>query len=167
MSNSGFLRPVRTEEDIAQVSALGRRIWTEHYTPFLPAGQVPYMLEHFHSEAIVRTEIAEKGYEYFLVHHDGSEVGYLGFVDEGDSIYLSKLYLGAEARGSGIGKRALGYVRDQAVARGHRAIRLGVHKKNSGTIAAYERIGFKITDEMVTDIGGGYVMDDYAMEWVL
>ena len=38
---------------------------------------------------------------------------------------------------------------------------------NTGTIAAYERMGFRITGEVLTEIGGGFVMDDYAMERVL
>ena len=167
MTESGTIRPVETEADIATVVDLGRRIWTEHYTPILAEGQVPYMLAHFHSEAIIREEIATKGYAYHLLGNGAEDVGYVGFQRRDDVIYLSKLYVLTSARGLGLGRLALRFVRDHARAAGCRAVTLGVNKGNAGTIAAYERIGFRITGEMVTDIGGGYVMDDYAMEWAL
>jgi ribosomal protein S18 acetylase RimI-like enzyme len=40
---------------------------------------------------------------------------------------------------------------------------LTVNKRNSKAIAAYERNGFTITESIVVDIGGGFVMDDYVM----
>jgi hypothetical protein len=38
---------------------------------------------------------------------------------------------------------------------------------NRGAINAYKRWGFRITDEVVADIGEGFVMDDYRMEKLL
>jgi GNAT superfamily N-acetyltransferase len=166
MAEPDFLRRVESDADIARMVDLGERIWTEHYTPFLAEGQVPYMLAHFHSATTIAEELAHKGYTYFLIRHGNREVGYFGFLDEGETFYLSKFYLGAEARGLGLGRRAIEYLGEEARARGRRAIRLGVNKRNP-SIAIYERLGFRITGEMVVDIGGGYVMDDYEMEWTL
>ena len=44
------------------------------------------------------------------------------------------------------------------------AIELTVNKYNSGTIAAYEKMGFEKVRPAVFDIGGGYIMDDYIMK---
>ena len=44
----------------------------------------------------------------------------------------------------------------------HRLI-LSVNKRNAKAIAAYKRNGFVIAESVVTDIGGGFVMDDYIM----
>jgi hypothetical protein len=38
-----------------------------------------------------------------------------------------------------------------------------VNKRNTRAIAAYQRNGFVTADSVVTDIGGGFVMDDYIM----
>jgi len=38
-----------------------------------------------------------------------------------------------------------------------------VNKRNVRAIKAYQRNGFEIADSVVTDIGGGFVMDDYVM----
>ena len=46
----------------------------------------------------------------------------------------------------------------------HKPIRLTVNKYNINTIKAYEKWGFKTVDAVVTDIGSGFVMDDFIME---
>ena len=46
-------------------------------------------------------------------------------------------------------------------------IRLQVNKNNTVAINAYIRSGFYIAGSDVFDIGSGYVMDDYIMEYVI
>jgi ribosomal protein S18 acetylase RimI-like enzyme len=46
---------------------------------------------------------------------------------------------------------------------GARRLILSVNKRNARAIAAYQRNGFVIAESVVTDIGGGFVMDDYVM----
>jgi len=41
---------------------------------------------------------------------------------------------------------------------------LGVNRFNEKAIRAYRRNGFAIREELKTDIGGGFVMDDFIME---
>ena len=40
---------------------------------------------------------------------------------------------------------------------------LSVNKRNAKAIAAYQKNGFGITESVVTDIGNGFVMDDFIM----
>lgn len=40
---------------------------------------------------------------------------------------------------------------------------LSGNKRNAKAIAAYQRNSFVIADSVVTDIGNGFVMDDYIM----
>ena len=47
---------------------------------------------------------------------------------------------------------------------GYRAIWLTVNKHNSGSVAAYERLGMTRVRSQVAGIGGGFVMDDYVYE---
>lgn len=44
------------------------------------------------------------------------------------------------------------------------ALYLTVNRENAGSIAAYLAMGFRKVREQVTDIGEGYVMDDFIME---
>ena len=80
---------------------------------------------------------------------------------------MSKLYLRKEEWGKGNGRRALQTVAEMAKRLGLASVYLTVNKQNARAIRAYERFGFVRTDSEVTDIGGGFVMDDYIYEYSL
>lgn len=90
-------------------------------------------------------------------------VGYFGISDKQDYLFLSKLYIKKEFRHKGIGAKAFEKIKQ--IANGKK-IRLTVNKYNTNTIKAYEKWGFKTVDAVVTDIGNGFVMDDYIMEYI-
>ena len=77
-------------------------------------------------------------------------------------MFLSKLYISRDYRHRGIGTVAFEKIKELS---GGKNIRLTVNKQNSNSIAAYEKWGFKTIDSVVTDIGSGFVMDDYIMEY--
>ena len=76
-------------------------------------------------------------------------------------MFLSKLYVKKEFRHKGIGKAVFEKIKDF----GFDKIQLTVNKYNKNTIDAYLKYGFKIIDSVVSDIGNGFVMDDYIMEY--
>ncbi|MBO4552674.1 MAG: GNAT family N-acetyltransferase, partial [Candidatus Methanomethylophilaceae archaeon] len=82
---------------------------------------------------------------------------------EGDSIYISKLYLLKDFRGKGHGRRMFDIVDNYARDKGIHREYLRVNRKNA-TVDVYKKCGFEITDEVKTDIGNGFFMDDYIME---
>jgi len=65
--------------------------------------------------------------------------------------------------GRGLGSRLLRHCEREVRAGGAHRLILSVNKRNARAIAAYRRNGFVIADSVVTDIGGGFVMDDYVM----
>ena len=50
---------------------------------------------------------------------------------------------------------------------GKKSVYLTVNKHNDRAVAVYKKIGFELTDSVVTDIGSGFVMDDYIFTYVL
>jgi GNAT superfamily N-acetyltransferase len=76
---------------------------------------------------------------------------------------LHKLYLLPELHGGGLGSRMLKHCADEARRLGAHRLMLAVNKRNHRAIAAYRRNGFAVAEAVVTDIGGGFVMDDYLM----
>ena len=48
-----------------------------------------------------------------------------------------------------------------------KAIYLTCNKHNEHSLAVYRKKGFKVIDEAETDIGQGFIMDDYIMELTL
>ena len=155
------LERVENVEQIAAVAALAREIWTEHYVPIIGAAQVEYMLGRFQSEAAIARQIAAEGYEYHLA----PEAGYLALVPDlaRKSVLLSKIYVQAGVRGTGLGRGLMAFAEARCAELGCTELWLTVNRNNAGSIAFYERMGFRKTQELVTDIGGGFAMDDWRM----
>ena len=76
---------------------------------------------------------------------------------------LHKIYLHPDWQGRGLGSRLLQHCEGEILKSGGRRLILSVNKRNAKAIAAYQRNGFIIAKSVVTDIGGGFVMDDYVM----
>lgn len=92
-------------------------------------------------------------------------VGYIAFEPRPseDHAFLHKLYLLPEAAGRGFGAAALNWVSEQATALGLKRLRLFVNKHNVQAVRAYLRQGFVFEQDVITDIGDGFVMDDFVM----
>ncbi len=155
--------PVEHIHQVQRTAALAKEIWTEHYTPIIGAEQVAYMLEHFQSEEAIASQIKE-GYFYYLMEVDGTAAGYAAIKPEGDTMFLSKIYVHQKFRQQKIAARTLSYLEEIAREHGCRSIYLTVNKNNGGSIAAYERLGFRKVRTQKADIGGGFFMDDDIME---
>jgi len=144
---------------------LAREIWQEHYPAIISQHQIDYMLERFQSRNAITAQL-EEGYRYFWIRAGGDNVGYFAVRGDDRGLFLSKFYIRAAHRGRGIGRQALDFVERLARNRGHARIHLTVNKRNPSA-AVYERLGFRVTELVTTDIGGGFVMDDFMMEKAL
>jgi ribosomal protein S18 acetylase RimI-like enzyme len=83
---------------------------------------------------------------------------------ETDFLFLSKIYVLSTYRGKKIGKAALQHVVDMANSFNLNTIKLNVNKFNTNSILAYKKLGFIKIKSIITDIGNGFIMDDYQME---
>ena len=156
---------VMDSNQIKDTAMLAHSIWNQHYTPIIGKEQVDYMLANFQSEQAIKEQMDE-GYRYFLTYCNGQAVGYFAVQanSKDKSLFLSKFYVAKDFRGQGIGKQCLSYMEDICRTHGLNRIWLTVNKYNDNSIKAYERFGFKKIEELVQDIGNGFVMDDYKME---
>ena len=155
---------VTAAADIDAVAALASRIWEHHYVPIIGREQTEYMVARFQSASAITRQIAS-GYEYYLVRDGGQAVGYFAIVpspEEGSAL-LSKIYVHPEWQGKGIGRRIVVFAEDRCLCMGIRKLWLTVNRHNAGSIAFYERVGFRKTEKLVQDIGNGFVMDDFKM----
>ena len=117
------IRQVQTKTEIAEVARLARTIWEEHFTPIIGPEQVAYMLDRFQSEAAIASQI-ENGFHYFAALEAGEAVGYGAVKPEGNTAFLSKLYVRRDRRGQGTGRAMLDYVESLALEHGAERIRL-------------------------------------------
>lgn len=156
-----------TEDDVAELADFAEGVWHEHYDKLLGKAQVDYMVDKFQSAAAVKEQLA-RGYEYYAIkdQNTGDMLGFCGIHPEPEEhrLFLSKLYIGAPYRRKGLATMVMAFLQDYGHKMKADRIWLTVNKHNNGSIAAYLQFGFEITRMEVTDIGSGYVMDDYIME---
>ena len=158
---------VHTPEAVAQVAALAEEIWTEHYAAILSVEQIRYMVDKYQSVPAIEEQLTDKHYRYYLVIAAGKAVGYVGIQPEDGRLFLSKLYLRRSIRGRGYARRILAFLTGFCDGHGLHSIWLTVNRHNTGSIAVYEKLGFVKTQEQAAEIGRGYIMDDYIMEYRL
>lgn len=156
--------PVKTDEQIKQLEALAEEIWNQHFIPIIGKAQVDYMLLKFQSYDALKNQLTKQGYEYFFSCYNGKNIGYTGIKREADSLFLSKLYFKKAYRGRNLSRQVLDFLVSLCKENGLKKIWLTVNRHNLNTIAIYQKLGFHITEESASDIGNGFVMDDYIME---
>jgi GNAT superfamily N-acetyltransferase len=162
MTNLEF-KEVTSDEDIRDVADTAKGIWHEWFPDIISEEQIDYMVEKFQSFDALKSQISEEGYHYFAVKLDGLTAGYYGICKKADgSLFLSKLYLKKEMRGKGLASLMFKEVKRFARRNGCEMIWLTVNKGNAHAISVYKHLGMRIIREEVTDIGGGFVMDDYV-----
>jgi len=153
-----------TEPDLPAISELAAFIWRACYRDLISSGQIEYMLARMYSPEALRADL-RSGIRYDRLFVDGEFIGFsaCGPTSSAATFKLHKLYLHPDHHGCGLGSRLLRHCEQEVRARGARRLVLAVNKRNAKAIAAYERNGFRISESIVTDIGSGFVMDDYVM----
>jgi len=158
------IKKASSKDDISLIATLGREIWHEHYDSIIGPDQVDYMLLHFQSEEAVSDQISHNTV-YLIAYFNGVPAGYSAYKFEENKTFLSKIYILKKFRGNGIATSLFNEIAKASADK--ESIYLTVNKYNEISIKVYEKLGFKTVDSVVTDIGGGYVMDDYIMEKAL
>lgn len=159
-----MISPATTKSQIALVSKLAFEIWTQHYYDIVGKPQIDYMLNKYQTAEAIAKQIEEEKYEYYLLYDGKTPVGYFSFQYRGDALFLSKIYVRKTERGRGFAREALDFMIGMARNKKKKMIALTVNKGNLETIKIYEQLGFRNAGPLVTDIGSGFVMDDYALE---
>jgi ribosomal protein S18 acetylase RimI-like enzyme len=157
------IKPVASEQEITIIAGLAKIIWNQHYVSIIGEDQVNYMLNKYQTSKAINSQIKTEGYEYFMIRSEGKPVGYIGIIHRHSELFLSKFYVLDTERGKGIGHEGLDFLITKCKAYGSDFITLTVNKNNLDAISAYEKMGFERYGEVESDIGSGYVMDDYLM----
>jgi len=167
-----------TEADLPAISKLAEIIWRACYPGIITTDQIDYMLARMYALETMSEEIQLQGirYERLLAGNQLAGFASYGPTEAGTprcgvrtaqhavpTFKLHKLYLHPHWQGRGLGSLLLQHCEREAGGLGARRLVLSVNKRNARAIQAYQRNGFAIAGAVVTDIGGGFVMDDYIM----
>ncbi len=156
--------PVTSPTRKMAVVSLAQIIWNEWFPSIISQEQVNYMVEKFQSMPAIDEAIREKGYEYFLMILGDTPIGYMGVAPDDGALLLSKLYLMKPFRGRGRSNLFFDRAEEVAKEKGFSKVRLFVNRHNYNSIRVYLRKGYRIVDEIKTDIGEGFICDDFLME---
>ena len=152
-------------QDIDTLLPVAHRIWHAHYPGIITVEQIDYMLARGYSRQVILDEIEHQGISWLVIRDDTTMIGFISVGPYGDDIMkLHKLYLLPEYHGTGIGSRALKQVEQLALRHKAATLVLNVNRHNHKAISAYVRAGWQVADEVILDIGNGYVMNDYSMK---
>lgn len=155
------------KEQLPIVRDLAYAIWPSTYLDILSNAQLVYMLAAFYSIANLEQQMG-KGQVFELLFDETNVVGFIAYelnCNKTDLLKLHKIYLLPKTQGKGFGKFMINEVVKIAKSNYQKGIYLNVNKYNSAKFF-YEKLGFVISKEEVIDIGNGYVMDDYVMEFI-
>lgn len=152
-------------EDVAPLAALAREIWFAHYPAIISVAQIEYMLAERYDADVVLAELRRDGLWWDKLMVAGGMAGFASYFLSGvpGEMKLDKLYVHPRLQRRGYGGMMIARAGEVARSRGCSRLVLAVNKNNRDAIAAYLKHGFRVTDAVVKDIGGGFVMDDYIM----
>ena len=159
-----------TAVDIPLIQDLARRSWENAYADILSKEQMEFMLSEMYSETEIQNHLQNPHYHYYLIQDEKNDTyeGFIGYEHhyEEKTTKLHRIYLVPESKGKGFGKKALQFLNEKVSENGNERIILNVNKNNSAR-SFYESQGYKVYGEGVFDIGNGFVMDDYLMEFLI
>ena len=156
--------PVSNIELVYSLSAIADDIWHEHFTPIIGEAQVDYMLDKFLSPDAL-TEQINSGYQYYIFSFEYTFAGFAGIHKENGKLFLSKLYVHKDFRRKGIASYMFNQFIELCKKHNLDKIWLTCNRNNTNTLNVYKHWGFKKVREEVADIGNGFVMDDYILEY--
>ncbi|WP_079240540.1 GNAT family N-acetyltransferase [Chryseobacterium indologenes] len=159
-----------TAADIPLIQDLARRSWENAYADILSKEQMEFMLAEMYSEKEILHHFQNPNYHYYLIQDENNDTseGFIGYEYnyEEKTTKLHRIYLVPESKGKGFGKGALQFLNEKVSENGNNRIILNVNKNNAAR-NFYESQGYKVYDEGVFDIGNGFVMDDFLMEYLI
>jgi len=156
---------VATKNQLAKIKDLAYQIWPDTYGATHSKEELDYMLTKFYSIQSLENQLAN-GHVFILVSENNMNLGFISFeinAEKTTKTKIHKLYVLPKNQGKGIGMKLIDYVKNESVINENTALFLNVNKQNNAQ-EFYIKYGFKITKDIVINIGNGYVMDDFEME---
>ena len=158
---------VKADESLIDItSGFAQRVFREYYNDLIGPDQAQYMSDLFLSKEAIK-ELMRQGAVFKLAMEDDKILGFYECQKEDKRVFLSKLYVDTPYRGNGIGKMMFEDLLDYTRSNGLNKIYLTVNKYNTPSYNIYLHLGFKVIDAVENDIGHGYIMDDYIMEYTI
>lgn len=161
------IKRCKDDNQIEEIAVLAKVIWNEYFQGIITQEQIDYMVEMNQSYHAIHKAVREANYTYFMVYEDETLVGYMGVQPQDKRLFLSKFYIHKDARGKGYGTCLMNQAKSFCQEQHLNSIYLTCNKYNDNSLNLYKHYGFEVIDSVETDIGNGFIMDDYIFELTL
>lgn len=157
-----------TTADVPLIQSLTETIWRPTYKDILTPEQIEYMIDLMYSTASLTRQMNELHHQFVLLYDGERPIGFASYstTDTPGIFKLHKIYLDYGYQGKGVGRFFIHAVIDRVKAAQGHILELDVNRYNKARFF-YEKQGFIIVKEKDTDIGKGYLMNDYVMQKTL
>lgn len=154
------------KSQIREASRFAQNVFIDYYNGLIGNSQATYMADLFLSEEAIE-KLIDDGAIFKVVKDQGDILGFTEYKKEDERFFLSKLYVEKNHRHQGIGRMMFNDCLNHAIESNISKIYLTVNKHNTPSYDTYIHLGFKVIDAVENDIGNGYIMDDYIMEYII
>lgn len=143
-----------TPADAARLAAFAEEAFVDTFAADNQPGDMTQYIAEAFGDVVQRGELTDPDVTVFVAEKGDEIVGYTmlregpapDLVGEGSAIEIARLYAGKRWIGAGIGAMLMQRCLDEAAARGHELIWLGVWERNARAIGFYRRWNY-------TDVG--------------
>ncbi len=154
-----------TIKDIPVIQEIVYKTWPVAYGQILSSAQLDYMLDLIYSDEALTTQFHKKDQLFYLIIEEEVPLGLIGIehhYQKEATTKIHKIYILPETQGKGIGKVAIEAIEKLALENHSTSVLLNVNRFNKA-LNFYEKMGFKVVEEVNIEIGKGYLMEDYVM----
>jgi ribosomal protein S18 acetylase RimI-like enzyme len=151
--------------DIEAIRTIAKNTWPIAYGKILSGAQLDYMLDKMYSSESLALQFST-GNEFILAKNNQDIVGFASWssTDQRQGIYhLQKIYVLPSEQGKKTGSKLLDYILEDILNKSGKYLRLNVNRNNVARYF-YEKLGFRIIEEVDIPIGNNYFMNDFIME---
>ena len=157
-----------SKNDMVVVREIAQITWPITYREILSSEQLDYMFEWMYNLETLQNQV-EEGQLFYVLKENGKPLGFIGielFSSEKNDLKIQKIDVLPDAQGKGVGKKLIEKAIEIAQEKGIEQVILNVNRFNKA-VSFYKKLDFKITSEVNIDIGKGYLMEDYIMNYTI
>jgi diamine N-acetyltransferase len=152
-----------SEKDTVKIARLAQEIWRRYYPDIIGQAQVDYMLELMYSQKSLIEQMTVQGHQFYFINVDDEHIGFISMNKVNDNNWsLNKFYIHHNVSGVGVGTASFHALIELIKPK---KITLTVNRKNYKSVNFYFKNGFVIKRVENFDIGNGFEMNDFVMEW--
>ena len=154
--------------DFGIIREIAFQTWPVTYGKILSKEQLGFMLDKFYSLENLNLS-TQQNQMYFIISENEIPLGFLGIehhFEKKPITKIHKIYILPNKQCEGIGKSAIDFVVKSAIENHNNKVILNVNRFNQA-VSFYQKMDFKIIQQIDIAIGNNYLMEDFVMERLL